>query len=120
MLQNEAAGILVVVLLIIIIPIVLWVWCAIWVYKDAKSRGKEAIIWVLIVLVMPVVGLIIYLIVRNEPETARVMYPPPQYYYPPPPYYQQPQYQPQSQPQYPQQYPPQYPQQYPPQYPPQP
>jgi len=37
-----------------------------WVYNDAKSRGMEGALWVLIVLVANVVGLIIYLIVREE------------------------------------------------------
>jgi hypothetical protein len=37
-----------------------------WVYEDAKSRGMEGALWVLIVLVANVVGLIVYLIVREE------------------------------------------------------
>ena len=115
-LKGAAVDIFLVVLLIML---TLWVWAAVWVYKDAKSRGKEALLWVLIVLVIPIVGLIIYMLVRNDPETPRYQYPPPQYYYPPPPYYQQPQYQYQQQRQQQQQYPPQYPPQPPTQYPPQ-
>ena len=37
-----------------------------WVYNDAKSRGMEGALWVLIVLVANVVGLIVYLMVREE------------------------------------------------------
>jgi len=37
-----------------------------WVYNDAKSRGMEGALWVLVVLVANVVGLIIYLMVREE------------------------------------------------------
>jgi ABC-type transport system involved in multi-copper enzyme maturation permease subunit len=37
-----------------------------WVYRDAKSRGMEGALWVLIVLVANVIGLIVYLIVREE------------------------------------------------------
>ncbi len=37
-----------------------------WVYSDAKSRGMEGALWVLIVLVANVVGLIVYLFAREE------------------------------------------------------
>jgi len=37
-----------------------------WVYNDAKSRGMEGALWVLIVLVANVVGLIVYLFAREE------------------------------------------------------
>jgi len=36
-----------------------------WVYNDARSRGMEGALWVLIVLVANIVGLIIYLFVRE-------------------------------------------------------
>jgi hypothetical protein len=42
---------------------------AIWVYNDAKARGENGAIWVLILLVGKLVGLIIWLVVR--PEKAR-------------------------------------------------
>jgi hypothetical protein len=38
----------------------------VWVYNDAKSRGMEGAIWVLIVLIANVVGLIVYLFAREE------------------------------------------------------
>lgn len=37
---------------------------SIWVYYDARDRGEQAAIWLLIVLVANFVGLIIWLIVR--------------------------------------------------------
>jgi len=37
-----------------------------WVYNDAKSRGMEGALWVLIVLIANVLRLIIYLVVREE------------------------------------------------------
>ncbi len=37
-----------------------------WVYNDARSRGMEGALWVLIVLVANVVGLIVYLFAREE------------------------------------------------------
>lgn len=45
-----------------IIPIILCVW----VYKDAQKRDMEAVIWLLIVLLVPCcIGCLIYLIVRQ-------------------------------------------------------
>ncbi|MBS7614333.1 zinc ribbon domain-containing protein [Candidatus Bathyarchaeota archaeon] len=38
----------------------------IWVYQDAKSRGMDGALWLLIVLIANVLGLIIYLIIREE------------------------------------------------------
>jgi hypothetical protein len=38
----------------------------IWVYRDAESRGMNGALWALLILVGNVVGLIIYLIVRND------------------------------------------------------
>ncbi|MEM3088616.1 MAG: zinc-ribbon domain-containing protein [Candidatus Bathyarchaeia archaeon] len=38
----------------------------IWVYHDAKSRGMDGALWVLIVLIANVLGLIIYLLIREE------------------------------------------------------
>lgn len=40
---------------------------AIWVYKDAKKRkGMPANMWLIIVLLTSVVGLIVYLIIREQ------------------------------------------------------
>jgi len=46
-------------------------WCivaiilAVWVYSDAEKRGMEAALWMIIVLLTGIIGLIIYLIVRE-------------------------------------------------------
>jgi hypothetical protein len=37
---------------------------AIWVYYDARDRGENAALWVLIILVANFIGLIIWLVVR--------------------------------------------------------
>jgi ABC-type transport system involved in multi-copper enzyme maturation permease subunit len=42
----------------------------IWVYRDAQKRGMNGALWLIIVLIANVIGLIIYLVVR-EPETTR-------------------------------------------------
>ena len=44
----------------------------VWVYKDAKKRNMNASVWVLIVLLIGCIGLIIYLIVREPIQPARV------------------------------------------------
>ena len=42
----------------------------IWVYRDAQKRGMNGALWLIIVLLANIVGLIIYLVVR-EPETTK-------------------------------------------------
>jgi hypothetical protein len=121
--QNEFLAFSVVIVILSLVGLVVWVWMLIWVYRDAKSRGKEPILWVLIVAVLGLVGFIIYYVLRNEPERPAYApgyyYPPPQYQYPYQQYPQQPYpqqpypQQPYPQQQYPQQ---QYPQQQYPQY----
>ncbi len=49
--------------------IVIWViflLFAIWVYRDAESRGMSGVLWLLVVLLFPLIGLIIYLVVRKD------------------------------------------------------
>ncbi len=80
--------------------VLLWIWPAIWMYRDAKRRRKEAGLWLLIGILAPIIGPLIWFIIRNDPEERRAPmyygYPPPQYYPPsqyyPPPQYQQQQY----------------------------
>jgi len=68
---------------------------AIWVYRDAETRGMNGVLWLIVVLIAGIVGLIIYLVVRSDhPVRPAGAYPatpgygpPPQYapgYYPPP------------------------------------
>lgn len=58
---------------------VVWILLAVWVYRDAKKRGMEATLWLLLVLLTGLIGLIVYLIVRRD----HPIQPPP----PPPPHY---------------------------------
>lgn len=55
---------------------------AVWMYKDAEKRGKSGELWLIIGLLLPFIGLIIWLIVRppepsfyekkaGKPETER-------------------------------------------------
>jgi len=57
---------------------VIWILVAIWVYKDATSRGANGVLWLIVVVLLGIIGLIIYLVVRPK-ETA-----PPPGYAPPP------------------------------------
>jgi len=106
---------------------IIWLLVAIWVYKDAESRGASGVLWLIVVILLGLIGLIIYLVVRpSQPlpppgyAPSPGYYPPPGYaapppgYAPPPPGYAPPP------PGYalPPQYPPPYPPQQPPQAPP--
>ena len=56
-----------------VIWFIIWILVAIWVYKDAKSRGMSGVMWLLIVLLLGLIGIIVYLVVRKP----KVMAPPP-------------------------------------------
>lgn len=56
--------------LLLILPVIGILLC-IWVYKDAKARGEEAVLWLIVVLIANVIGLIIWLVVRPEKEAKR-------------------------------------------------
>ena len=62
---------------------------AIWVYRDAQSRGMSGVLWLIIILLTSWLGLIIYLVVRSPkaapPPPYGAMAPPPAYGAPPPP-----------------------------------
>ena len=42
----------------------------VWVYRDAKARGENAALWLIIVLITGIIGLIIWLIVRPKKKVA--------------------------------------------------
>ncbi len=46
--------------------LLIWLAVLIWVYKDAKRRGKSGLLWFLVVLFLNIIGLIIWLIVRPK------------------------------------------------------
>ena len=72
-----------------VIWFVIWLLVAIWVYKDAEARGMGGVLWLILVLLLGIIGIIIYLVVRQDKpmQPAYGAYPPPQQYgqYPPPP-----------------------------------
>jgi len=58
---------------VILIPIawfVIGILILLWVYQDAESRGMNGILWAIIVFFLNIIGLILYLIVRESPPGA--------------------------------------------------
>jgi len=48
----------------------LWIVLAVWVYRDAESRGMSGLLWALLIFIGNLVGILIYLIVRSERKPA--------------------------------------------------
>jgi len=63
--DDEWIGFVFICVLIIVIFIISIV-IAIWVYRDANSRGMDGTIWLIVVFVGSIVGLIVYLIIRKD------------------------------------------------------
>jgi RNA polymerase subunit RPABC4/transcription elongation factor Spt4 len=47
-----------------------WIAVVIWVYRDAERRGMNGVLWALLVFLGNLLGLLIYLIIRSDPEKA--------------------------------------------------
>jgi hypothetical protein len=65
--------------LLCFIPVVFFIVAillCVWVYRDAESRGMNAALWLIIVLITGIIGLIIYLIVRKDKTTTSPPSPP--------------------------------------------
>lgn len=48
-----------------IIIFFIWIMVIVWVFRDAERRGLNGLLWALLVLIGNLIGLIIYLIIRN-------------------------------------------------------
>jgi len=56
-------------LIFLIIPYAILIVVAIWVYRDAKQKGLNAVVWVIIIWITPFfIGLIFYMVNRNKTE----------------------------------------------------
>ncbi|MFW6304463.1 MAG: hypothetical protein ACOC1V_01640 [Candidatus Saliniplasma sp.] len=53
-----------------IIPLIIGILIAVWMYKDAEKRDENGILWLIIGLILGIIGLIIWLVVR--PDMAEV------------------------------------------------
>jgi len=47
---------------------------AYWMYKDAKKRGEEEVLWLIVGLIAGIIGLILWLLVRPEMYEVRKKY----------------------------------------------
>jgi RNA polymerase subunit RPABC4/transcription elongation factor Spt4 len=51
--------------------LIIWIAVIVWVYRDAERRGMSGLLWALLVFIGNLIGLLIYLIVRQDhPEAA--------------------------------------------------
>lgn len=53
-----------------LVPTIIWIVIAIWMYKDAKKRDENAVLWLIVGLFLGIIGLIIWFVVR--PDMAEV------------------------------------------------
>ena len=60
------AGFMIAYVIAIIIGLAIQIALLIWVYKDAEKHGKQGALWLVVVLFSGCIGVIIYLIVRND------------------------------------------------------
>lgn len=51
---------------VIVAVFIISILIAIWVYRDAESRGMSGVLWLIVVLIAGIIGLIIYLVVRKD------------------------------------------------------
>jgi putative flippase GtrA len=63
--QSDALWIGGIVCAIYIAILIIFIMVAIWVYRDAESKGQSGVLWLIVVLVGSIIGLIVYLIVRS-------------------------------------------------------
>ena len=54
-----------------IVPLIIWIAIGVWMYKDAKKRGENAALWLIIGLIAGIIGIIIWLIVRPSMDEVR-------------------------------------------------
>jgi Na+/proline symporter len=53
-------------LLVMVVFLAIYIWVAVWIYKDASKRDTSAALWVILWIFFSWVGLIVYLIVRPK------------------------------------------------------
>jgi amino acid permease len=51
--------------LILVLALFVWIALLIWVHRDAKRRGMNAVLWVMVVFFLHLLGFIAYLIARG-------------------------------------------------------
>lgn len=64
---RSAGGVLLVFMLFFLVVTAAWLYAAYWVYNDARRRGSDnAAIWGVGVFLIGFLGLLLYLVVRDE------------------------------------------------------
>lgn len=61
-----------IIFIVAIFWLIIGILLCVWVYRDAKARGENAALWLIIVLIAGIIGLIIWLIVRPKEKTRRI------------------------------------------------
>lgn len=51
---------------VVLLVLVIWILVSIWVFRDARSRGMNGALWLVVVLVGSLIGLILYIVLREE------------------------------------------------------
>jgi hypothetical protein len=69
------------VLAIFVLPVGVRVVLCWWIYNDAHRRGKSSAIWIVVVILSPLIGAVLWWLERDRPLAVY-----PAYYYPPPYY----------------------------------
>ncbi|MFQ6097293.1 MAG: hypothetical protein ACE5O2_06145 [Armatimonadota bacterium] len=49
-----------------IVSLAIVIWVAIWIYRDAESRGQSGVLWCVLWLIFGLIPLIVWLIIRNN------------------------------------------------------
>jgi len=68
--SEEAGAIIGGIVLFAIFWFIVAILLCVWVYRDAKARGENAALWLIIVLIAGIIGLIIWLIVRPKKKVT--------------------------------------------------
>lgn len=65
---GATVGIIMIIcwLLVMVVGLAIYIWVAVWIYRDASKRDTSAALWVILWIFFSWVGLIIYLIVRPK------------------------------------------------------
>ena len=64
--EDAYAAAYAMMIIIWVVFLIIGILLAIWVYKDAKKRNMNAVLWLIIVLIFGCCGCIVYLIVRKK------------------------------------------------------
>jgi RsiW-degrading membrane proteinase PrsW (M82 family) len=73
---GAAAALLGTCLIVGLVILVINILLLIWVYKDAKARGQNAVLWLILTFFFGIVALIVWLIIRPKEKVGEGPKPP--------------------------------------------